>query len=109
MLSEEYGGRVELAKAYFRGLTESVRRHFGGNGVMASMEHCNDFMLLGTKAVVPLATTSGAQRHAGLATTRWAASATTSGARTPPATPTAPSGCRALRLQLALDGQLHPP
>jgi raffinose synthase len=51
MLSEEYGGRVELAKAYFRGLTESVRRHFGGNGVIASMEHCNDFMLLGTEAV----------------------------------------------------------
>uniref|UniRef100_A0ACD5W4U7 Uncharacterized protein n=1 Tax=Avena sativa TaxID=4498 RepID=A0ACD5W4U7_AVESA len=51
MLSEEYGGRVELAKAYFRGLTDSVRRHFGGNGVIASMEHCNDFMLLGTEAV----------------------------------------------------------
>uniref|UniRef100_A0ACD5Z355 Uncharacterized protein n=1 Tax=Avena sativa TaxID=4498 RepID=A0ACD5Z355_AVESA len=51
MLSEEFGGRVELAKAYFRGLTESVRRHFGGNGVIASMEHCNDFMLLGTEAV----------------------------------------------------------
>ncbi|KAI5004975.1 hypothetical protein ZWY2020_032218 [Hordeum vulgare] len=51
MLCEEYGGRVELAKAYFRGLTESVRRHFGGNGVIASMEHCNDFMLLGTEAV----------------------------------------------------------
>jgi len=51
MLCEEYGGRVELAKAYFSGLTESVRRHFGGNGVIASMEHCNDFMLLGTEAV----------------------------------------------------------
>ena len=51
MVCEEYGGRVELAKAYFRGLTDSVRRHFGGNGVIASMEHCNDFMLLGTEAV----------------------------------------------------------
>uniref|UniRef100_R7W232 Uncharacterized protein n=1 Tax=Aegilops tauschii TaxID=37682 RepID=R7W232_AEGTA len=51
MLCEEYGGRVELAKAYFQGLTESVCRHFGGNGVIASMEHCNDFMLLGTEAV----------------------------------------------------------
>ncbi|KAL5227636.1 hypothetical protein ABZP36_015901 [Zizania latifolia] len=51
MLCEEYGGRVELAKAYFAGLTESVRRHFNGNGVIASMEHCNDFMLLGTEAV----------------------------------------------------------
>lgn len=51
MLCEEHGGRVELAKAYFRALTESVRRHFNGNGVIASMEHCNDFMLLGTEAV----------------------------------------------------------
>nr|CAB3476111.1 unnamed protein product [Digitaria exilis] len=51
MLCEEYGGRVELAKAYFSGLTSSVRRHFGGNGVIASMEHCNDFMLLGTEAI----------------------------------------------------------
>ncbi|XP_006643804.3 galactinol--sucrose galactosyltransferase [Oryza brachyantha] len=51
MVCEEYGGRVELAKAYFGGLTESVRRHFNGNGVIASMEHCNDFMLLGTEAV----------------------------------------------------------
>lgn len=51
MVCEEYGGRVELAKAYFAGLTESVRRHFNGNGVIASMEHCNDFMLLGTEAV----------------------------------------------------------
>jgi raffinose synthase len=51
MLCEEYGGRVELAKAYFSGLTASVLRHFGGNGVIASMEHCNDFMLLGTEAV----------------------------------------------------------
>lgn len=51
MLCGQYGGRVELAKAYFGGLTESVRRHFNGNGVIASMEHCNDFMLLGTEAI----------------------------------------------------------
>ncbi|KAJ6845553.1 stachyose synthase [Iris pallida] len=51
MLGEEYGGRVELAKAYYRGLTESVQKHFNGNGVIASMEHCNDFMLLGTEAI----------------------------------------------------------
>ncbi|XVE67883.1 hypothetical protein DITRI_Ditri09bG0023500 [Diplodiscus trichospermus] len=51
MLCENYGGRVELAKAYYRALTDSVRRHFNGNGVIASMEHCNDFMFLGTEAI----------------------------------------------------------
>ncbi|CAL5374980.1 unnamed protein product [Camellia sinensis] len=51
MVAEEYGGRVELAKAYYKALTESVRKHFKGNGVIASMEHCNDFMYLGTEAI----------------------------------------------------------
>lgn len=51
MLCENYGGRVELAKAYFKALTASVRKHFNGNGVIASMEHCNDFMFLGTEAI----------------------------------------------------------
>ncbi|KAK4426132.1 Galactinol--sucrose galactosyltransferase [Sesamum alatum] len=51
MLCEEYGGRVELAKAYYKALTTSVRNHFKGNGVIASMEHCNDFMFLGTEAI----------------------------------------------------------
>ncbi|WOL02959.1 galactinol--sucrose galactosyltransferase [Canna indica] len=51
MLCEEYGGRVDLAKAYYRGLTDSVKKHFGGNGVIASMEHCNDFMFLGTESI----------------------------------------------------------
>ncbi|KAI4389123.1 hypothetical protein MLD38_001382 [Melastoma candidum] len=51
MLCEEYGGRVEMAKAYYKALTESVRKHFKGNGVIASMEHCNDFMFLGTEAI----------------------------------------------------------
>ncbi|XVF60246.1 hypothetical protein PTKIN_Ptkin08bG0029300 [Pterospermum kingtungense] len=51
MLCENYGGRVDLAKAYFRALTDSVKRHFKGNGVIASMEHCNDFMFLGTEAI----------------------------------------------------------
>ena len=40
-----------MAKAYFKALTASVRKHFKGNGVIASMEHCNDFMLLGTEAI----------------------------------------------------------
>lgn len=51
MLGEEYGGRVELAKAYYKALTASVNKHFKGNGVIASMEHCNDFMFLGTEAI----------------------------------------------------------
>ncbi|KAL6174922.1 hypothetical protein ACLB2K_051567 [Fragaria x ananassa] len=51
MLSEVFGGRIELAKAYYKALTASVRKHFKGNGVIASMEHCNDFMFLGTEAI----------------------------------------------------------
>ena len=51
MLSESYGGRVELAKEYYKALTASINKHFKGNGVIASMEHCNDFMLLGTEAI----------------------------------------------------------
>lgn len=51
MLSEDYGGRVDLAKAYFKALTSSVKNHFKGNGVIASMEHCNDFMYLGTETI----------------------------------------------------------
>lgn len=51
MLCEDYGGRVELAKAYYKALTASVKKHFNGNGVIASMEHCNDFMFLGTEAI----------------------------------------------------------
>uniref|UniRef100_A0A1J3K589 galactinol--sucrose galactosyltransferase n=1 Tax=Noccaea caerulescens TaxID=107243 RepID=A0A1J3K589_NOCCA len=51
MLCEKYGGRVDLAKPYFKALTASVNKHFSGNGVIASMEHCNDFMFLGTEAI----------------------------------------------------------
>lgn len=51
MLCEKYGGRVDLAKAYYKALSASVNRHFAGNGVIASMEHCNDFMLLGTESI----------------------------------------------------------
>ncbi|XP_008784982.2 galactinol--sucrose galactosyltransferase [Phoenix dactylifera] len=51
MLCEDYGGRVELAKAYYKGLTASIKRHFKGNGAIASMEHCNDFMFLGTESI----------------------------------------------------------
>ncbi|KAM7277071.1 hypothetical protein ACFE04_018937 [Oxalis oulophora] len=51
LLSEDFGERVELAKAYYKALTASVRKHFNGNGVIASMEHCNDFMYLGTETI----------------------------------------------------------
>uniref|UniRef100_A0A0D6QS51 galactinol--sucrose galactosyltransferase n=1 Tax=Araucaria cunninghamii TaxID=56994 RepID=A0A0D6QS51_ARACU len=51
LLSEGFGGRVDLAKAYFNGLSASVRKYFKGNGVIASMEHCNDFVYLGTKQI----------------------------------------------------------
>ncbi|KAF5740401.1 Raffinose synthase family protein [Tripterygium wilfordii] len=51
MLCENYGGRVDLAKIYFKALSSSVNKHFNGNGVIASMEHCNDFMFLGTESI----------------------------------------------------------
>ncbi|KAJ0104731.1 hypothetical protein Patl1_18096 [Pistacia atlantica] len=47
----DFGGRVELAKAYYKALTASVRKHFEGNGVIATMEHYNDFMYLGTETI----------------------------------------------------------
>ncbi|CAK9143382.1 unnamed protein product [Ilex paraguariensis] len=53
MLCEDSGGRVELAKAYYKALTSSVRNHFKGNGVIASVEHCNDFMFLTSLAPRP--------------------------------------------------------
>ncbi|KAG1365312.1 stachyose synthase [Cocos nucifera] len=45
---EEYGGRVELAKAYYEGLTKSLLKNFNGTGIISSMQHCNDFFFLGT-------------------------------------------------------------
>ncbi|KAK6120143.1 hypothetical protein DH2020_046049 [Rehmannia glutinosa] len=48
---EEYGGRVELAKAYYKGLSKSLAKNFNGNGLIASMQQCNDFFLLGTEQI----------------------------------------------------------
>ncbi|XP_054777681.1 stachyose synthase-like [Prosopis cineraria] len=48
---DEYGGRVELAKAYYDGLSNSIAKNFNGNGIIASMQQCNDFYFLGTKQV----------------------------------------------------------
>ncbi|XP_015580505.2 galactinol--sucrose galactosyltransferase isoform X1 [Ricinus communis] len=51
MISEDNGGRVEIARAYYKALSDSVRRYFNGNGVVASMEQGNDFMFLGTEVI----------------------------------------------------------
>ncbi|KEH43624.1 stachyose synthase [Medicago truncatula] len=48
---DEYGGRVDLAKAYYEGLTKSIVKNFNGSGIIASMQQCNDFFFLGTKQV----------------------------------------------------------
>lgn len=50
-VSEEYGGRVEIAKAYYDGLSNSVVKNFNGSGIIASMQQCNDFFFLGTKQI----------------------------------------------------------
>ncbi|CAO2150089.1 unnamed protein product [Urochloa humidicola] len=49
---EDHGGRVELAKAYYDGLSKSIAKNFNGNGIIASMQQCNDFFFLGTRQVV---------------------------------------------------------
>lgn len=50
-VSEEYGGRVELAKAYYKGLSNSIVKNFNGNGLISSMQQCNDFFFLGTNQI----------------------------------------------------------
>lgn len=48
---EEHGGRVELAKAYYKGLSNSLAKNFKGTGLIASMQQCNDFFFLGTRQI----------------------------------------------------------
>lgn len=50
-VSEEYGGRVNLAKAYYNGLSSSLSKNFKGTGIISSMQQCNDFFFLGTKQI----------------------------------------------------------
>lgn len=50
-VAEEYGGRVELAKAYYDGLSKSLKKNFNGTGLISSMQQCNDFFLLGTRQI----------------------------------------------------------
>lgn len=48
---EEHGGRVELGKAYYKGLSNSISKNFDGTGIIASMQQCNDFFFLGTQQI----------------------------------------------------------
>ncbi|KAK9282091.1 hypothetical protein L1049_005003 [Liquidambar formosana] len=50
-VSEEFGGRVELAKNYYKGLTNSLVKNFNGSGLISSMQQCNDFFFLGTRQI----------------------------------------------------------
>ncbi|KAL8544867.1 hypothetical protein ACS0TY_005176 [Phlomoides rotata] len=50
-VSENYGGRVELGKAYYKGLSKSLDKNFNGTGLISSMQQCNDFFLLGTEQI----------------------------------------------------------
>ncbi|CAM8959404.1 unnamed protein product [Rhodiola kirilowii] len=50
-LGQKYGGRVELAKAYYQGLTDSLVKNFDGAGLISSMQQCSDFLYLGTKQI----------------------------------------------------------
>ncbi|KAI5071582.1 hypothetical protein GOP47_0013833 [Adiantum capillus-veneris] len=43
--------RVQLSRAYYEGLSKLIKKNLGGNRVIASMEHTNIFMLLGTENV----------------------------------------------------------
>ncbi|XP_022847247.1 stachyose synthase-like [Olea europaea var. sylvestris] len=50
-MSEDYGGRVELAKKYYKGLSKSLSKNFNGTGLISSMQQCNDFFLMGTEQI----------------------------------------------------------
>lgn len=42
---------MELAKAYYDGLTKSMIKNFKGPEILASMQQCNDFFFLATKQI----------------------------------------------------------
>ncbi|KAF9620026.1 hypothetical protein IFM89_010642 [Coptis chinensis] len=50
-ICEDYGGRVDLAKAYYNGLSRSLVKNFNGTGLISSMQQCNDFFFLGTRQI----------------------------------------------------------
>ncbi|MBA0711220.1 hypothetical protein Golax_010428 [Gossypium laxum] len=51
LLSEDYDGLVELAKAYYKAHTVSLRKHFNGNAAISSMQQTSDFFFLGTETI----------------------------------------------------------
>ncbi|XP_073053919.1 LOW QUALITY PROTEIN: stachyose synthase-like [Primulina eburnea] len=50
-VSEDYGGRVDIAKTYYKGLSKSLAKNFNGTGLISSMQQCNDFFFLGTEQI----------------------------------------------------------
>lgn len=42
---------MELAKAYYDGISKSLVKNFNGTGLLSSMEQCNDFFFLGTRQI----------------------------------------------------------
>ncbi|ERN13962.1 hypothetical protein AMTR_s00021p00147600 [Amborella trichopoda] len=50
-LGEELGGRVHLSNAYYSALNAAASKYFKGNGVIGSMQNCNDFLFLGTNQI----------------------------------------------------------
>ena len=50
-VSERFGGRVELAKRFYDGLSKSLNKNFKGRNLLSSMQQCNDFLFLGTKDI----------------------------------------------------------
>ncbi|MBA0855652.1 hypothetical protein Goshw_016891 [Gossypium schwendimanii] len=51
LLSEDYDGLVEIAKAYYKAHTVSLRKHFNGNVAISSMQQTSDFFFLGTETI----------------------------------------------------------
>ncbi|GMH25135.1 hypothetical protein Nepgr_026978 [Nepenthes gracilis] len=48
-LSMEYGGRIDLAKSYYDGLSKSLKKNLHVTNLISGMQQCNDFFFLGTK------------------------------------------------------------
>ncbi|XVF40895.1 hypothetical protein PTKIN_Ptkin01aG0153600 [Pterospermum kingtungense] len=50
-ISKEYEGRVELPKAYYKGLSKSLSKKIKGTGIISGIQQCNDFIFLETKEI----------------------------------------------------------
>lgn len=42
---------MELAKKYYKGLSNSLVKNFNGSGLISSMQQCNDFFFLATNQI----------------------------------------------------------